>query len=803
MSSNDSSVLLAWMKQHPDHLNWDLTLAVCPEHINSLLRQTHAEREGSAVADLEGEVPVPSSQLTHVLSGYRLGPPQLETLSAAYASPKVRQTLALEGGSHLMMDKTEGLVGLALHDPLDPLRVRQELPLTADSEGVRIDLGQEDAQTELDLGGGLVQRQAAGQFFQAFARSLDSARRLQPLVDLSALSGNPYLGVRGSAVRTHVSQTDGRPALVVFAGLNEGPQGVFPGEQSDYPFLLPDDLQQPVSSTLLLSSRMLHRAAYATGLEGMLEGGVFEAVHDEDRTLVQLNAKAGQLRVPPGEYQGSEYQFRSDAFVIQVAAGAPLVAASSGGGYCPACSGSGLMAADGGAEAGLIRVAAPLSVEFDVDQIRQRWVSVCTLSFSYRKNDVSYWQQATATFRFDVNNQFHLVNPKTEESAGCMLLGQVPWPWQQDEVIPLSGLPADLGVTAKAEICEFVAFLIKQAVLEGLSHKLGAQVPEQVLEGLRLSGGHHLTPSAFQLPLGMALFANGNGALQVVDPPLWLAPAQRYQFRVDSPGNGVVWSVEALPGNAGDLGRIDPATGEYRAPPAHAMGGQRVRVRVVASTPSGQRATAVVTVLLAALTVNPLIRVCYIDDQLSLTAGTLEGELSWRVLDAEAEGRGWVVAEADGKRCTYHAAGKVEDNRTYVLDQVEVRNAQTDEVRLIHVLVRQRRPELVVKILEQLPDGRLQLQGWVNGQAVPYVQWWLPIDGTGQLDSLTAVYTPPAGDSTARFVLIMARFEMPSFGFLFEGHLILPLPLALHFDALRRIDQVAGLRAAATVSLGG
>ncbi|MFP3335264.1 hypothetical protein SB761_31690, partial [Pseudomonas sp. SIMBA_064] len=83
--------------------------------------------------------------------------------------------------------------------------------------------------------------------------------------------------VRHSEVRTHVSKADGKSALVIFAGINNGSVGNLPAEQSDYPFLLPDDLAQPVDSTLLLTARFLHRAAYATGLAQMLEGGAFEA----------------------------------------------------------------------------------------------------------------------------------------------------------------------------------------------------------------------------------------------------------------------------------------------------------------------------------------------------------------------------------------------------------------------------------------------------------------------------------------------------------------------------------------------
>ncbi len=799
MSSNQLSALLAWMKQNPSHLNWDLTLAMAPEFLNRLLLLGHFSREGSTIGDLEGEVPVPGTEVVHLLSGYRMGPPQLQGLTAEYASDKVRHAIALEGGTHLIMDKTEGLVGLALHDPLDPLWVHQELPLTADAEGVRADL-KNASETELDLGGGLAQRQAAGQFFQRFLNGVVPARRVFPLVDFSALAGNPFLGIRYSALRTHVSKANGKPALVVFAGLKHGAIGDFPGEESSYPFLLPDDLQQPAATTLLLSSRLLHRAAYATGLEQMLEEGAFDAVYDDDQVLLRMDAKAGQLRSLPSEYQSSEYEFRSEAFVIPVAAG-PLPFAGLDDAelnrHCPVCCALALKAAGQDGQDALSSIAKPLTVAFEDDQVRQHWASFCTLSFSFKPRKSNGWQELSATFQFDLTTLFHLVEPTPEESAGCLLLGQVLWPWQQTaEVQPVSGLPEGLSELEKQEICAFVAYLIKQAVLEGLARKLSALVPEQVLEKLSLAGAASLEHTAFEMPHGVALFANGGGTAdwRIADAPHVLAAAQRHTFTVEPAGEAVSWTVEPLPGNLGDFGRIDESSGEYRAPPAHAMGGQPARLLIVATgRDSGLRSSKLLTVTLAALTVNPLIRVCYVGDELSLTAGTTAGDLQWSLADPDAEGRGTVRPEADGLRCTYIAGSPVEDNRTYVLDQVLVQSPGAGEPRTVHMLVRQRRPEMVVEVAEQLPDGSLQFQGRVAGNVVKGVRWSTPVADSGSIDPDTGHYTPP-GDAGPGFVLVMARLEILDLELLFEGHLVLPLPLALHADAMRRLAQPAGLR---------
>lgn len=809
MATNYLSVITAWMKQQPSHLNWDFTFATRPDQLNHLVEQAHYTQEDSVRDDIEGEIVLPGSGVTHILTGYRMGPPLLVATEPGHASAKVQQRITLDGGTHLVVDKADGLLGLAVHDALDPLPVSQALVLDTDAHGVRADL-REGTDTELDLGGSLPQRLAAGRFFKDVLSGLGSARQVYPLVTFRPLPLNSYLQVRRTEVRTHVSKANGNPALVIFAGVHSGPTGNFPGEDSGYPFLLPDDLEQPVSSSVLLSSRFLHRAAYGVGLEHMLEGGAFDATYDTDNNLQRLDAKAGLLRVHPSTYEGNGHEFKCDGFDIAVA-GAPLAAdtnpriASQHGQGCCCCT-SALGNAQG--QESQADFQSPLSISFERDEVRQHWKSYCTLSLSYRPKSGGAWLTHAATFQFDLQTLFYLNEPtSSEESAGGMLLGQVMWPWQQAaEVTPVSGLPNDMPAELRDETCAFVAYVIKQAVLEGLAKQLTALIPEQVLDGVTLAGWHRLAPFRHEMPDGLALFASHRGAagFRLVDPHLKLAPAQRHTFTVDPPLEEVTWSLRELPGSVGDLGRLDPATGEYRAPPAHAMGDEPMRAMVVAThSKTGSHSTTLVTVQPSAMTVNPLVQVCYVNDTFPLTAGTLDGTLEWTVADADEDGRGSVVPDASGKRCSYSTGAQVEGNQTYVLDEVRVRNTLTDEMRSIYVLVRQRGPEMTVTLTRQ-QDGKWQLQGRAYGKDLEGVEWTLPIAGTGTLDGENDdCYTPPSDDSNARFALILGKWVLPDTEFIFEGHLLLQLPLSLHFAAMRRAANPAGLRVAPSPSIGG
>ncbi|MGJ7549404.1 hypothetical protein [Pseudomonas alloputida] len=809
MATNYLSVITAWMKQQTSHLNWDLTIATRPEQLNHLVEQAHYSLEDSVRDDIEGEIALPGFGVIHILTGYRMGPPLLVAMQAAHGSAKVQQRIGLDGGTHLIVDKVDGLLGLAVHDVLDPLPVSQALVLGTDAQGVRADL-REGTDTELDLGGGLPLRLAAGRFFKDVLSGVGSARQVYPLVTFGPLPSNPYLQVRRSAVRTYVSKANGNPALVIFSGVFNGPTGNIPDGDSGFPFLLPDDLEQPVSTSVLLTSRFLHRAAYGVGLEHMLEDGAFEASHDTDNNLQRLDAKAGLLRVHPSTYEGDSHEFKCDEFNIAVA-GAPLAADTNqridsqhGQGCC--CCTSALGNVQG--QESQADFQSPLSISFERDEVRQHWKSYCTVPLSYRPKSGGAWLMYTATFQFDLQTLFNLNEPtSSEESAGGMLLGQVMWPWQQTaEVTPVSGLPNDMPAELRDETCAFVVYVLKQAVLEGLAKKLTAFIPEQVLDGMTLAGWHHLAPFRHEVPDGIAMFADHGGVagFRVVDPPLTLAPAQRHTFTIDPPLEEVTWSLRALPGSVGDLGRLDPATGDYRAPPAHAMGDDPMRAMVVAThSQTGSQSTTLVTVVPSAMTVNPLVRVCYVDDSFPLTAGTLDGGLEWSVADADGDGRGSVVPDAGGKRCTYSTGAKVEGNQTYVLDEVRVRNTLTDETRSIYVLVRQRGPEMTVTLTQQ-QDGKWHLQGRAYGTDLKGVEWTLPIAGTGTIDGENNdCYTPPSEDSEARFTLIIGKWVLPDTEFIFEGHLLLQLSLSQHFSAMRRAANPAGLRVAPAPSIGG
>ncbi|MBH8614974.1 imidazole glycerol phosphate synthase subunit hisF [Pseudomonas mohnii] len=248
---------------------------------------------------------------------------------------------------------------------------------------------------------------------------------------------------------------------------------------------------------------------------------------------------------------------------------------------------------------------------------------------------------------------------------------------------------------------------------------------------------------------------------------------------------GVQWKVENLVDGPGSPGTIS-ASGLYQAPPASAIKGRFTRVRVTATAPgSGYHSSALVTVLLNELSVNPLIQICDVGTTAEFAAGSLGGDrLQWSIKNPVPGESGEIRPSVKpGGDHTYHH-GPVNLNKTYLLDEIEVKNTRTNETRSVHVLALQKLPALTINIVSaDIAQGKVQLEAILNGKTLGDAVWSLPQGGPGSI-SQTGLYQAPQ-TATERYVVIFALLDDVLYG-KFEGHLILPLPLV-------EFPQVLGL----------
>ncbi|UVL05303.1 hypothetical protein [Pseudomonas sp. B21-047] len=742
MSGNALPLLLAWMKDHPTHGDWDFIAALSPAVFNQSLQAGYVQRlaEQGAIEGIDARIAIPSTGITHHLFGYHLAAPEFELTVPSYETARFTQRTAVAGGVHVVRDSMQGVIGVSAHDALDGLCLRQTLDLIDGGQTLSADLALSD-DLELSLGQSLPERTAGGEFFKFFFTSLPPELRVQTLLEFADTSGNAYLRSRRLGLRSHVSAVDGQLAVVLFAALEHGSFGAYPARGSNFPFLLTDEQGPDNPATVLLSRRLVHRAAFANAVEHLLEGGQFDYQQEAD-VRVSMQAKAGLLQGPGIHYDTRDFQFQSSSISVPVGAG-----------------------------------ALPLRVDLLASHAELNWQAPCSVEFRYKRPDATLWKTHTATFDFQLQHRFDLFKPEPEEAAGGLLLGQILWPVSDaPEVTHVSGLPELLPASELAQINQFIALALKQTILKRLTLRLTARVPEQVLGQVRLARHARLAARQLEMPNGLALFGSlqsGNDTLRITEPYVLLAAGDRHSFEIDPAHRGTVtWSVAVVPGSQGLPGNIDAATGAYRAPPAHGMGRDGVRVLVTATdTSTRARTISLVSALRQRITVNPLIRVCSVGDEVPVSAGTLGGELQWALVDPKP-GSGALRPAAEGTGQVYAAAEQISD-APYLIEEVQASDLQTGAAASCHVLVMAAEPLLQVRYT-LLPNGALQLQALIMGNPVSTdVQWQLPLDGPGEVTADGRYLPDPS--TAAPYVLVIATYELPSPLGTAYGYLILPL----------------------------
>ncbi|MBC3500391.1 hypothetical protein HU761_03095 [Pseudomonas sp. SWRI59] len=131
MSGNALPLLLAWMKDHPTHGDWDFIAALSPAVFNQSLQAGYVQRlaEQGAMEGIDARIAIPSTGITHHLFGYHLAAPEFELTVPSYETARFTQRTAVAGGVHVVRDSMQGVIGVSAHDALDGLCLRQTLDL--------------------------------------------------------------------------------------------------------------------------------------------------------------------------------------------------------------------------------------------------------------------------------------------------------------------------------------------------------------------------------------------------------------------------------------------------------------------------------------------------------------------------------------------------------------------------------------------------------------------------------------------------------------------------------------------------
>ncbi|HGY9624879.1 TPA: hypothetical protein ACOJM5_001217 [Pseudomonas putida] len=721
--------LLAWVYEHPNLYGFDTLTTVSVDQLNTAIEKEHRIRLSTekVLVDISGRISDGVGNIDYHLAGYHMAAPSLETPTAT----RFVITSQLDSGVQVQTRSGE-VESVSQHDALDslPLSCAVMLSTTVSASQLQLDVAQ-GLEMRLGMSEYDALNKRGGEFIQALMK--EQAQLNEPYVLVGMGQGaDSAVDMKRIDLRVQKDSKGEQRDLLLWGVTQLGKTGVIPHD-AHVPGL------DPAVNTSVVSEPLLYRVSYGQGLSKLLVDGEFEERRDLNDMLVGLNATAGHLAVPTSKYQSAEFAFVCEAFTVP---------------------------------------AVGLSVNFEKNGVDQAWKSQCTVELRYVPLLGGDTKEFTVTFQLDLTHRFDLL--KGQRQPGYILQGQLYSPWSANaQVTALSGLPGEIKGPERAQIEEFVSHAVKRAIVSGLSKRLSADVPERWLAGVQIGADQGMFLQAADVtPSNDVVMITTPTEFRVEPSNVVVLAGGECDVRLVPPRSNVYWEVQSISVSADDPGTMLKNRGEegiYLAAPASSLDGKPSKVLVLAKDEESSEvlASALVTTVPRAVTVNPMIHTCYTTTELTLTAGSLAGgNLEWDKTGV----KGTLTPEQGGKRCHYKPAPA--DDEIYVLDKIQVKDSETGDQCTVYVLVIHDEVTVKVKAIPQ-EDGSLALEAYVLNKPFDKVKWSLPIEGQGTIDNGRYV---PADAHKAGFVLIFAEGTYDD-SIAVSGHLILPWPLT-DFPAL-------------------
>lgn len=786
--------LLAWMKGSDNQVmwGWDAIAALARGKTNTLLIQDYIGRFASEsyLPPISGVIELVADMWQEHIHGFVLDAPRLSfevDVVDGKESVKAMLTLAVMGGSQISMEKVVDRWEVSSIKWISPLQ-GPKLFLDLQLEQVP-GVVQNDGRLHLDLrlandfrltfAGSQADQNLGGAFFQELFEQLPDEQRILPLGRIKP-GTNPLmrpqsfrLGAQSN--RLVDKQGFGEGAVMVFIQMEGSTPGGMPG--ASYPYLLPADEDKNHSAAVLFAGARIRKLVpvletvlpLLTGLLGGSASPHYE--HDVQGALLKATLTQGFLRV--GEkgarlpvVSGGQtlwVSVLSNAMDFLVKPDVPVVLTRNDDNsvrltWTPSATSATNCIFDNNAQPPISithRYALTLDVLYDLGSDGSDGLSVRPVEFNLHVDSE----------RLTLAQEVDSKDPSPAAS-----------PWTELLLLVVAGYVAGRSTDIEPRIRETLSqFMQVDVSVDGL-----------IEDSIELNFGHAIKEVAHYFPRDLASFGQINPVTTAftVEPlePLMFAGMSRRFSTV--PQTAVTWSVEPLTATSANPGSID-VDGNYHAPsladiPVH---DGFLRVRITASSGTGVRSSALVTVLSSRLTVNPVIKTCNPGSSVTLVCGgMLESAPSWTIINPEADSG---VLKADGNECIY-TASPATTAESFLLDVISVSGGGALLPKYAYVLAVRHPATLHIKPDPDalLPPGQLQLRAWTTIE-VPAV-WSVKVDGNGRIDPATGVFTSNP-DAPDRFALIFAQCDS-EFGLL-EGYLILPLPLADFSDELRLMSN--------------
>lgn len=632
MSNNSLASLLAWMKDNTRMLGWGMVVALERRKTNLIVLQEYIKRfsESSYLPPIRGDVEIVAGRRMEVIHDYVMDVPVLSFENADLNDSKAMLTMAVAGGSQMTMEReSEGWKVYKL-DEIDPLQgpklhldlLLNEVPGNVDADGrVKLDLRKSD-NFRLTFAETQHEQRMGGDFFKDLFNQLPDEKRVYTLGKIER-GTNELMRPQSFELRTQANGTAARDpkaagygdgAVLAFVRMEKRLGGDFPG--ASYKYLIPDDQGKDYSATVLLDRGRVMAAVMLDAVAKMLT--------DMGNPKLEFDA-AGELRKATITSGKLVFPAQSATHILPLPDGPILV---------------GLTIDE------LVFVASddkPFFVEFADGKARVNWApeTIASITFTTEGQEPGvlrgrFGMEIVAEYavldseqglvldrtQFACTPDFNFVDLEQRSNPDSL-----PDFWYLIALLYL--LPLILNVAYYTTIILIIGgyFAVKLQAKTLLA--------DTIQDIIKLNFGQAIQGDEIHAPQDIGFFGRINPAQTsfVINPmqPLMKQGASQ-QFATVPVVAGVQWKVENLVEGPGSPGTIS-ASGLYQAPPASAIKGRFTRVRVTATAPgTGYHSSAMVTVLLNELSVNPLIQVCDVGATVELAAGSLGGDrLQWSI----------------------------------------------------------------------------------------------------------------------------------------------------------------------------
>ncbi len=777
--SNNYSVddLVGWLSGKSKTHGWGAIVAYDRRKTNQLLHQLYVERFNSkSYLPLISETMIPAQHAKEHISGLQLSVPKLSFQNANLGQSKASLTMDIVGG--MIMSEASGLGGLSYI-----YKIQKVVPIGGPQLSMTLDL--HNSAGNVVANGEVIVDISAGEDFKAnfvlgdlapgeigtrFKKIFSDLEDEQKVFPLGRLEGelNGALTPDGFDLRTMAapgaknrsSDNYGDGAVLMFVRLKGGVNGNFPGDNSDFKYLIPADKGgKEYTGTVLLASKVVMNNLIKAHVEPEVGRGLKLVPSSTSSDLaISLEASAGGWTVPPVNlsHQGHPslsakslepliFNFNStEPFTVSVATG------------------------------GLLRFS---------------WKGSETFRFHFTRHDMGWDpEEEDSDVHFEHSMEFFL-KVELDPDTGVVTFVPVPGGTSAASVRKAPG-EIDLYYTFQSQLEGAVSKLLNEMHTQ-LSRISMPLVDTFLIRNLLFPGQNAMRVQDALIPGDLALFCQidplrTSATVSPVNPIIEAGGSQ--QFSVKPLLAGVTWSVRGTEPGETNIGSID-AGGLYKAPPSESLPQGYQTVVVTAKGKLGGldvSASAMISVLANTIALTPVFGVCDPGKTIQLTAETLQGVTPTWSLKNPAQGG---ALDAKGKVCTYTAGPLNPELADMFIDTIEVRNPANNAVVQAQILVLNRGLNLpvVVSKSSKPETGEVQLmlvfddgpEMPVDGDVITAL-----ISGGGTVSASGLFKEPP---NATGFAVISATVGSGTRGH--RGFIVLPLPLTLYGDISRRVSD--------------